>query len=130
MRTMIAVLCSVVLFGCAEHRKKMEPLPVADQARIPDNRGYVDAQGNLVAGPPLPGLRFAKSEGTCAPPESRSAFTACCGQQPCNGHCVTNDDGTTGCSCFGVAGGCPPGYACSKEHLTCVKVDKVQPTSR
>jgi hypothetical protein len=124
---MIVILCSLLLNGCAETKGKVEPLPVPDRAKIPDNTGYVDAEGNLVAGPPLPGLRFAESDGTCGGPPSREAFLSCCGGKPCNGHCVTNDDGTKGCSCFGVAGGCPAGYVCSKEELKCVKAETRKP---
>lgn len=126
MRTMIAVFCSLLLYACAETKSKVEPLPVPDQAQIPDNTGYVDAAGKLIIGPTPAAYRFADSDGTCAERESRTAFTSCCGNKPCNGHCITNDDGTKGCGCFGVAGGCPPGYACSKEHLKCVKIEEAR----
>jgi hypothetical protein len=53
MRTLIAVLCSLLLYGCAETRSTVEPLPVPDRAKMPDNTGYVDAEGRLMAGPPL-----------------------------------------------------------------------------
>ncbi|HEV7239194.1 MAG TPA: hypothetical protein VGQ36_08135 [Thermoanaerobaculia bacterium] len=121
MRTVVAILC-VLMFGCAETRR-MEPLPVPDREKIPDNTGYVQ-NDEFVAGPPLKGLAFAPSEGNCAPERKPVTFTACCGGSPCNGHCVYADDGKTTCSCFGLAGGCSQGFVCSKVAQKCVKEDE------
>jgi len=82
-------------------------------------------EGRLVAGPPLPGLHFAPSEGTCAPKPQPVAFTACCSDKACNGHCVyAEDDRTSVCSCFGEKGGCKEGWVCSMLAHRCVKTEQ------
>jgi hypothetical protein len=123
MRTVAVTIFCVLMFRCAETRK-VEPLPVPDRAQVPDTTRTVQ-NGDFVAGPPLPGLNFAPSEGNCAPERKPVTFTACCGGLPCNGHCVYAEDGkTTTCSCFGVAGGCEQGFVCSKVAHKCVKEDE------
>jgi len=105
---------------------RVAPLPVPDKAAIPDSRPYVENRG-FVAGPPLPGLHFAPSEETCAPPARPLSFTACCGGNACNGHCVYADNGRSVCSCFGEVGGCKEGMTCSKLAHRCVTRDEIKP---
>ena len=120
------LLLWLVLLGCTHNTGKVAPLKVPDQGAIPDSRGYVE-DGRLVAGPALPGLHFAPSVGTCAPAARPLAFTACCGGNACNGHCVYVDGGGSACSCFGQVGGCEAGMTCSKLAHRCVKNDEVKP---
>ena len=124
MRSVCAVLW--LLLSACSMQGQVAPLATPDARAIPDSRGAV-VDGKLVAAPPLPGLRFAPSEGVCAPPRQPVSVTACCGGNACNGHCVAGAAGLTECSCFGRAGGCPTDMTCSKVSLKCVKVDDVKP---
>lgn len=121
MRTMI-VLLAVGMLACAGPREQ-RPLQVPPQAAGPDTAGYV-VDGGFVAGPPLPGLHFAPSQGACAPAAHPLCVTACCGGNPCNGHCVFADSGRTACSCYGKAGGCGEGMICSKLAHSCVRAEE------
>ena len=116
-----ALLVGVVLGACAG-RDAIGPLATPDRAAIPPTGPYV-REGQFVAGPPLPGLRFAPSVGTCAPPPIAGIATACCDSKACNGHCVVGDDGRVGCSCYGRAGGCSGGTVCSKLSVSCVRLE-------
>jgi hypothetical protein len=118
----VALLAGVLLGACATGTP-IGPLATPDRALIPPSGPYV-VEGDLVAGPPLPGLRFAPSVGTCAPPPIAGMATACCDNAACNGHCVLRDDGRVGCSCYGQAGGCPRGTVCSKLRVACVPLDE------
>jgi len=121
-----ALLAGVALGACAtgDH---IGPLATPDRALIPPTGPYV-VDGQFVAGPPLPGLRFAPSVGVCAPPPIAGTATACCDNNACNGHCVLGDDGRVGCSCYGQAGGCPRGTVCSKLRAACVRLDDLGKT--
>lgn len=56
----------------------------------------------------------------------------CCNGQPCRGFCVLDDDGSVGCSCYGIPGGCtgdwesgePANICCARLHA-CVATDCV-----
>jgi hypothetical protein len=116
------VVLAVAVLACCQSARRMEPLAKPDPAAIPSSGPYV-ADGVFVAGPPLPGLRFAPSEGTCAPKAVAGTATACCGGNACNGHCVFTDNGRVGCSCYGQAGGCPADKVCSKFSHRCVDAE-------
>jgi len=122
MRTLIFML--MVLLTACTSRGEVAPLPTPDQVAMPAPTRYV-VDGNLVAGPPLSGLHFAPSEGSCAPPARPVSFTACCGGNACNGHCVYAEKGASVCSCFGEVGGCKEGMTCSKIAHRCVKADEL-----
>jgi hypothetical protein len=125
MSKLTLVFC-ILLMACTTSGK-MAPLAVPDRNAIPDSSRY-EEDGKLIAGPPLPGLHFAPSEGTCAPAARPLAFTACCGENACNGHCVyAEDSGASVCSCFGEVGGCKEGMICSKIAHRCVKNNEVKP---
>lgn len=121
----LALALFVLLTACKQVGE-VKPLAVPDEAAMPPSTQYV-TDGNLVAGPPLPGLHFAPSEGTCARPARPLAFSSCCGGSACNGHCVYAEDRSSTCSCFGEAGGCRDGMVCSKLAHRCVKTDEVKP---
>jgi hypothetical protein len=122
-------LGALALLASCVAADRMEPLPTPDRSAIPPS-GPTVVEGRFVAGPPLPGLRFAPSEGTCAPKAIAGMATACCAGNPCNGHCVLGDDGRVGCSCYGQAGGCPAGQSCSKLSNRCVLGEDRKPMAQ
>jgi hypothetical protein len=55
----------------------------------------------------------------CKPETPKGSVTSCCGAMPCNGGCLTLEDGGKVCDCFGVTGGCPDGFACCYQRMGC-----------
>ena len=117
-----ALMALSLISGCAQNHsaRPAEPTHVSPQAaKIERERPA------LPAPKPEPLLKVVPSVGECAPPALKGeTFGSCCNGKTCNGQCVELEDGSTGCACFDVPGGCAEGLVCCKVRRACVPEDE------
>lgn len=73
-----------------------------------------------VDSPGFEDVKFLEGSAECIPDGSDGVqLGACCSHQSCQGQCVELDDGSEGCWCLGLMGGCPDGLICCKYRGGC-----------